>query len=809
MKKTIYNRSLILFVIVLGLIGQAGAAVRQQLVSAAPTGAAGNAQSRSSSISADGRYVAFYSTATDLVGGLTVIGGTANVYVRDTLTGTTRCLSVTGAGSVTGNQSSFDPLITPNGRYVLFISLATNLVANDTNGKDDIFRYDLLTNQIELVSVNAAGTASGNNDSGDIPSSSQSRRFDTSDDGRFVAFPSTASDLTTISDTNGATDIFVRDMVTHTTQLVSVNVDQNAAGNDFSADVTISADGNVVSFYSAAQSNQLAAGTSDFGSIANPTGDVFVRDLRTQITRCASLGRTVYRQTANATSFSPTLSKDGTRVAFISYAGDLALPDTNAQPDVFVYDVGLATTSLVSINEFNTNSGNAASPFGGSPEYQRISISDDGRYVTFESRATDLAVGVSDTFASTDVFRRDLAAGVTEPVTVDASGLFTGTGVSANGEKGFGMSRDGRFVVFVSTANNLTGDGFPLLGAASVFVRDMLTGITTAMTLNNAGNGYGDSGAAKISANGRSVIFESNAANLTATDTNGQTDVFLSRVSAPQRAVTDFDGDGLSDFAVFRPQTNGVWYVLNNPATNASYRYYGAGTDLLAPADYNGDGRTDYAVFRPSNGTWYISDALTFAETTVNFGQSGDKPLPEDFDGDGRADLVVFRSGSWWWQSSRTGQATNYPFGLAGDVPVAGDFDGDGRADYAVFRPSNGTWYVRKSSDGQYIIQPFGLASDKPVAMDYDGDGKTDIAVFRGGIWYVLRSTDGGVAITQFGLASDIPSPGSYDADGRADIAVFRPSEGNWYVLRSTTGAASSVHFGQTGDLSVAAAFIP
>ncbi len=276
----------------------------------------------------------------------------------------------------------------------------------------------------------------------------------------------------------------------------------------------------------------------------------------------------------------------------------------------------------------------------------------------------------------------------------------------------------------------------------------------------------------------------------------------------PQKPVSDFDGDGLTDFAVFRPSANGIWYIFNNPQTFASYRYFGVGTDIMAPADFTGDGRTDYTVFRPSTGIWYISDE-NFNETIVPFGLNGDKPIPEDFDGDGKADLAVYRNGVWWWQSSLNNQVTAYQFGLASDIPVQGDFDGDHKADYAVFRPSNGTWYIRKSSDGNFLYISFGLNGDKPAVGDFDGDGKTDISIYRGGVWYILRSNDSSVAITQFGLPTDVPAVGSYDGDGKADIAVFRPSNGNWYILHSSDNSFSGVHFGQTGDKPIPAAYIP
>ncbi len=797
MKHNIFTTFLTTFAIIFGLTIMANAAVKPELMSKAPNGDNGNGTSRQVSVSGDGRYVVFQSDATNLIGGLTDTNNSSDVFLRDTQTGTLRCISL-ATPTTTGNSFSVNPIISANGRYVVFASSATNLVStNDTNSNLDVFRYDIVTNQMQLVSVSVLGTSTGNGFSG---STGGWHAYDMSDDGRFVAFMSNAFDLTFINDTNTKSDIFIRDMQTGFTRLASINNSGTNTGNDDSVDPSITADGQMVAFTSLA--NNLTA-LDD-----NTQYDIYFYNYQTQITKCASLAVSG-TSTGTFSSFSAVISKNGTRVAYSSAAHDLTnipIPFNNPFVNVIVHDFGLGLNSLVTVNTVGNASGNGETGQGNF-QNRNVSISANGRYVSFESKANNLVslpVGTG-----YNIFRRDLAEGKTEVVSINTAGTQGGTNNSLTGSRGNQMSRDGRFVTFVSNSQNLVAD-FPTSGGFQVYVRDMVNKITIAQSLNDAGTALGnsDSDSPSISTNGKAVVFASFATNLTPTNVNNNLNIFRSFVPTPQRAVADFDGDGLSDFAVFRPQLNGIWYVLNNSATFASYRYYGAGTDLITPADFTGDGRTDYAVFRPSNGTWYISDE-NFAETTVQFGLAGDKPIPQDFDGDGKADLAVYRSGTWWWQSSQTGQAVSYQFGLAGDIPVQGDFDGDGKADYAVFRPSNGTWYARKSSDGNFMIVQFGLNGDKPVTADYDGDGRTDIAVYRSGTWYILQSRDNSVTITQFGLATDIPTAGNYDGDGRSDIAVFRPSDGNWYVLRSSNNAFSAVHFGQTADKPVPAAFIP
>jgi hypothetical protein len=276
----------------------------------------------------------------------------------------------------------------------------------------------------------------------------------------------------------------------------------------------------------------------------------------------------------------------------------------------------------------------------------------------------------------------------------------------------------------------------------------------------------------------------------------------------PRSNVSDFDGNGRNDFAVFRPST-GVWYMQNEEGFGAEV--FGSAGDRLVSGDYDGDGRTDIAVYKNVNGSgvWDIKRSSDNGLTTVQFGLASDVPARGDFDGDGRADLAVFRpsTGVWYIQRSLDGGYTIVQFGLSGDIPIPADMDGDGRDDIVVFRPSTGVWYWLLSKNGQFGAAQFGLNGDIPVKGDFDGDSRQDLTVFRPstGVWYTMRSTDGGFNIVQFGLNGDIPVAGNYDLDGRTDIAVFRPSDGYWYMLRSTDGAFEAFRFGLGGDIPVIA----
>jgi Tol biopolymer transport system component len=398
-------------------------------------GSEGNKESREPSVSANGRYVAFESEASNLVSGDT--NNAWDIFVRDRETGKTTRVSVDSNGNQADSESHY-PSISADGRYVVFESFASNLVPGDTNGAWDIFLRDRQTNKTTLVSVDSNGTPAKND-------TDYSAFPDMSADGRYVTFMSRSPDFVT-GDTNGRRDIFVHDRQTGETTRVSVD-SSGKEGDQDSWNPAISADGRYVAFH--ADATNLVPGDT------NNLEDVFVHDRQTGETTRASVDSAGNQ--GNGDSQKPAISADGRYVAFESRAANLVLEDTSDTWDVFVHDRQTGETTRVSVDSAG-NQANAASRFA--------AISADGRYVAFQSDASNLVA--DDTNSAPDVFMHDRQTGENTRVSVDSAGDQGSIGNRApgglpSGEPGSSVvvtfSGDGRYLAFTSEASNLvSGD---------------------------------------------------------------------------------------------------------------------------------------------------------------------------------------------------------------------------------------------------------------------------------------------------------------------------------------------------------------
>lgn len=451
----------------------------------------GNAQSEDPAVSADGRYVLFVSDASNLVEDDT--NEYTDVFLHDRQTGETILVHHAPDGAPADDEADFgSSAMSSDGQLLFFSSAASNLVDPDVNGNtQDVFAYDLATRKTSLVSMSGPGPLAGNGPSTEPALSAN---------GRFVAFASRATNI-------GVTyrfrkQLFLRDLVTDQIEMISIT-SSGAEGHGSSEDPGVSADGRYVVFESGASTlvpddtnNQL---------------DVFVRDRQNGTTTRVSVASDGTE--GNGSSGNPSISADGRYVAFDSEADNLVADDTNGERDVFVHDLETGQTTRVSV----ASDGTQANDWSASP-----TISADGRYVFFESDATNLAPGETcfdyggSNTCMTQIYRHDRLTGETIRVSVSSDGM-------AANEWAYrpAASADGRYVVFHSSAKNLVQDenDWEAVYWMNVYVRD-IEGGTTALVSRTPEGVVGDSWSqnALISPDGRYVVFETRAQNLGVTN---------------------------------------------------------------------------------------------------------------------------------------------------------------------------------------------------------------------------------------------------------------------------------------------------
>jgi cysteine-rich repeat protein len=400
-------------------------------------------------LSADGRFVAFQSEATNLIGPGADTNDQPDVFVHDRSMGTTERVSVPSGGGEADSLSG-GAHISADGRYVAFGSFATNLVGpgGDTNGLFDVYVHDRATGTTERISVAPGG---GETDGASFAAS-------ISADGRYVAFLSHATNLFGPGgDTNGFLDVFVRDRVARTTERVSVPTGGGEGNGNSGNFVSMSADGRYVVF------DSLATNLLGPGGDTNGFDDIYVHDRMTGTTERVSVpsgGGEADGDSSRVALDGRAISDDGRYVAFSSLATNLLGPggDTNGVDDIFLHDrvTGLTERVSVASDGSEANARSLSAP----------SISADGRYVAFQSDATNLIAPGLDTNGVSDIFVHDRVTGLTERVSVSTGGA-QGDGAAL----GFAIAADGRSVAFYTLATNLLGPGGDQNGVRDVYVR--------------------------------------------------------------------------------------------------------------------------------------------------------------------------------------------------------------------------------------------------------------------------------------------------------------------------------------------------
>ena len=653
------------------------------LVSANAAGTGGgHGNSAYGSVTPDGRYVVFESDAGDLA--TREVSRAGDVFVRDVEAGTTQLVSVNRQGTAGGHGASWSPVITPDGRFVAFVSAANDLVAGDENGIQDIFVRDLRQGTTVLVSQGAVPRRYNLA----LPVVGSSHSPVITPDGRFVAFTSSDSNLVT-SAQNGYEEVYVRDLVKGQTIWVSQNLPlslpmdsyhpslsddgrfvafkseyaKTASGPGFSVAryslETMSLElvaSNVAGYDNVADEDAAPAMSPDGRFVAfadaiatNGTSSVWLWDGQTKATALVSANLNG-EPSRNGICDGVALTPDGRYVAFVSNGTDLHAQAADGEFQVYVRDMRSGAMDLVSLNPDGTGAG----ALGGSVP----ALSSDGRFALFDSRGDSLVAG--DLNHAYDVFLRDLTASTTELISRAATHPPALTANADSLTAANAVSADGRYVVFESSANNLVaGD---TNGLRDVFVRDLQLGSNFLVSVNRLGTGSarGTSQSASISANGRLVVFLSSADDLTANDTNGLEDIFVRDLQAGTTRLVSVSTNGMAaNRASVYPSISadgrrvafqssaGDLAPLGKPApintVNVFIRDLVAETTTLAnpknlpalnaPVWLGTDGR--FVAYQPFPARGYPDLRVTDLETTTDRSLGTNVPA-EAFSGDGR-----------------------------------------------------------------------------------------------------------------------------------------------------------------------------
>ncbi len=719
-------------------------------------------------ISSDGRFVAFLSAAQNFVPGDSNFAD--DVYLVDLQSSALVRASLPPSGQQP-DRACEDPVVSGDGTLVFFLSQATNLVPGDTGFFRDLFVYHVATGSLQRLSVSSMGQQANG----------ETRSYGISEDGRFAALESEATNLDS-GDTNGRRDIFLHDRQAGLTTRVSLAWN-GAEANHHSSNPALSADGRLLVFESLA-TNLLPGADGDFGS------DVFLRDLTTGAIEKLSLSTT--GAVGNDSSSFPSVSADGSRIAFTSRATNLVPGDTNQAMDVFVRDRLSGTTHRVSVS--STGAEADARSFD-------ARISGDGRFVVFASYATNLVPG--DTNGSPDIFRHDTWTGVTDRLSVDSTGM-EGDGISRSPTITFA----GALVAFESDALLDPRDGNP--SYSDVLLRDVGSATTALLPLfSEEANSVSRTSA--LSTDGRFVAFASHASNLVVGDSDGTSSVFrldretrvLDRMGAGLQPSISAAGDRIafvSDAADLVPNdTNGVTDAFVFDFTSGILRRVSVATNGTQANDVSdhpvlsADGRfvafasrANNLIAGDSNGLMdvFVHDlttATTVRGSVSNGGAQGNgSSWSASLSGDGR--LLAFSS-----------SASNL---LPGDVNDLRDVfvrdlvTGATRLVSAAGAPANARseWPV-VSSNGQWVV----YSSQATNLVPNDTNGSEDIFLYE-----LLTNSTVRVSVDSLGFEGDGQSERPrLSGDGR--IIAFQSDATNLVVADLNGATDVFVHDRETG----------
>lgn len=654
------------------------------------------------SISADGRYVAFASSAPNLSAGQEdrnhpYFG--SDVFLRDMVAGTTILVSRSASSpNQTGNGGSYSPAISADGRYVAFVSGATDLVPGqiDANGEADIFLYDRITGTTVLVSrSDASASETAENGSSLVAINA---------DGGFVLFVNGQLAF-------GPLNTFLYDRGAGTVALVShVPGSPGTPANGSSPEYwgprgALSADGRFVAFNSTG--TNLVSGVTDGN---NNSSDAFLYDRTTGLVTLLSRSVADPANTANGFSWAESISADGEIIALTSSADDLiaGLSDENFAGDVFLYRRSMASMTLVSRSSSSattTGSGNSAAP----------RLSGDGSRVAFESFAMDMIPGGGPS-SSAQVFLYDMPTGAMTLVSRSSSSASMGGNAGSSPPL---ISADGSRVAFSSNATNLLAGQVSAEFFADAFLYDAVSGSLALVSRSSTSplEGAGISGYPVLSPGGGHVIFSSwsGAVAPDAIDTDKKIDAFLYSAAAGSIATVSVRDPDLPSI------TTATQSLPAQISADGRFLAFTSDGDQFIPGQVNKDDEDSFGLIQP--GVVFLYDRQLGTTALVSHA-AGSPSQPANNPANGASvsaagNYVLFESGAsdlvsgmadannaydlFLWQRA-TGTTTLVSH-AAGSPGTPADLGGR---------------YGSLSADGRYIAL---LSSSTDLIPGFSGDG--------------------------------------------------------------------------------------
>lgn len=480
-------------------------------------------------ISDDGRYCVFSSHATNLVAGQVDVYNTIDTFWHDRIAGVTKLVSHSAASQATGVGGA-SVSISADGQWVSFVSAGSALMQGqvDTNNVGDVFLWEAATGEVTLVSHAVGDPFTACNNASIWPAISA--------DGNTVAFVTSATNLQTgVSDTNSTYDLYVYDRISGTNTLIShIQGDPLTSANGWSSRPVMSANAGKIAF--ASKATNLVTGQVD----TNAEWDAFHYDRATQTVALMSTSIAGPSLAAgNAPAYLLDISDDGRYAIFVSEADDIAsgVTDNNAEDDLFLFDASSGAVVMVTRSSSNpTESMNVAASTALAVLHARLSR--DGQWVCFSCRDSDVAVGLNDNNDAEDVFMYEVATATTEVISKRPNGVL-GNGASTVCDPG----ADGQRVMFMSESRNFIYPLWDTNGGPDVYRWDRATGQPLLLSgYDSAHTGLAPCVFAYMSADASTVVFTNRSPDIHGGDSNSETDVFFAADSTTPKLSISRDG---------------------------------------------------------------------------------------------------------------------------------------------------------------------------------------------------------------------------------------------------------------------------